>query len=390
MRAIPSSLTGLENTLVGYTYSLSLNGNYAYLAGHAHGVGIFDISNPPKEKIIKIIEPKFGRIYDVVKNGNYLYMLEDGYLITVDISDPTKPRYIDTDVYGGRGNGMVLRGKYLYILGGWAPLYIYDISNPANPVTVTKWSARINSGPYFDSNGYLNVGKDNEYLILDVSDLKNIKIIGNYTANKLIYGGFITVGNYTYMNDNNQFKILDISNPSNIHIVGSKAIIYSTFPETRIYGNYAITMSGASNISVIDITDKSNPVLLKENIFNNVKHLFVYNNYLIATSYTKTEIYDLNKDAINLIPEKKYDFAGIPYLDDKYLYISDEGYNIIGLTIYSHNLLNASAYQSNPKAVSGRIVSTPAPSQTPTSFFETLIQSMFRMIKTLKQFITLI
>jgi hypothetical protein len=64
----------------------------------------------------------------------------------------------------------------------------------------------------------------------------------------------------------------------------------------------------------------------------------VYNNYLIAASYTKTEIYDLKRDPINLTPEKKYDFAGIPYIDDEYLYMSDPGYVSIGLTVYSHNL----------------------------------------------------
>jgi len=343
MRNVPSDL-GEGYFMTGYTYGIAIDDslNYLYLSGHYRGTGIYDITSIPNESLVSVIEPRFGRTYRVLENGNYIYLQQDAFLITLDISNPSNPIITGNNYYGGRGWEMVINGNYLYMAGGWAALYIYDISNPATPIKVSTWNSRINNGPYYE-NGYLHVGRDDVYYILDVSNPLNIQVMGSYTVIGLGRSGFRTYGNYTYINDTGILKCLDVSDPANIIVLGSVPIALpaSTVLWMVLYGNYLYVSSGYDNIYIIDVSDKQNLILKNTYYLKNVNRtgsISLYNNYLFATGYTEMEIFNLSVTPINLVPEIKYNIiSGIIKATSKYLYRA-LGYDGPGITIYAHNI----------------------------------------------------
>lgn len=342
MREIPSTIDTFY-TLIGYNYGLSINGNYAYMAGHYKNIGIFDISNPPNERISKIIEPMFGRVHGVIENGNYLYLAQDYYLVTLDISNVTRPAYLNEQIYGGRGGGMAINGNHLYQGAGWGnnPLAIYDVSNPAKPIITKKSASNVQDDVNY-SNGFLHGSSNNIYQVVDVSDLNNIKTLGSYTASKLY--GFKTVGQYAYLVDNDQFKIFDISDPNNVNPTGSTTITKPTYwSHIEIIGNYAYTNGGYNSLQIIDISNKSAPKKVNEVTLEGIGGLSgsisSYGNYLAASGYKTTKIYNAGADPTRLPVEGEYNFTGLLKLSDRYLYVF-KGYDGPGVTIYSHTLKN--------------------------------------------------
>lgn len=112
--------------------SITVAGQYAYLACDVDGVRIVSVADPTAPKPIGTWKGPANALETVVA-GNLAFVTggEDGVELWIgDISDPAAPKTIGR--YGdGMSGGVAIQGKYAYVACGH--LDVVDISNPAAP-----------------------------------------------------------------------------------------------------------------------------------------------------------------------------------------------------------------------------------------------------------------
>lgn len=132
-------------------------------------------------------------------------------------------------------------GDYLYVGGTGVDdvqgLYIYDVSDPVNITQVSFFSTY--SPAFVQNNSWGN-------------DVISVEIIGSYAYLATHYGGLV---------------IVDISNLTGPAFIAKLPLLSQNPPQSRetwdvqVVGNYAY-LAGGKGMFVVDITDKTNPVLV--------------------------------------------------------------------------------------------------------------------------------
>ena len=124
----------------------SVCGKYAYLAVEDGGLYILDISNPKNlilaGAFIEPIDEKGKGMYvtDVVVSGDYVYMVDNGWLRVIDVSQPDKPRGVSaislpTYPFGRSGHSaktLAVDKNTLFVADGSSGLVVVDITEPAD------------------------------------------------------------------------------------------------------------------------------------------------------------------------------------------------------------------------------------------------------------------
>lgn len=306
--ALPTSAQEMEHvgsTLFSGPFNkTSISGDYAYCAGgqSLHILSIEDRQNPI---FLNGIRMQTETITACEHNG-YVYVIA-GTIKVYELIQPQTPVLcaeinidIPTDIY--------CIGNLAFITSSWSGLYVYDISDPHNPIQIANY--------YVWNNGYYNVVVNDscalvdygtELLIFDISNPHIPELIGSYQAPEFIfeisadgdyaiiagytypsnYGVYIIDisdpsypvnagefdaqmprhvsidGNYAYINDaqDNLLKIYDLLQLPNLTQVGS--IVLSNSHDINVIGDYAyIAQTGHGAFSILDITDRSNPQYL--------------------------------------------------------------------------------------------------------------------------------
>ncbi|HLP59673.1 MAG TPA: Ser-Thr-rich GPI-anchored membrane family protein, partial [Candidatus Deferrimicrobium sp.] len=199
-------------------------------------------------------------------SGDYLYAVELEAVDIIDISNPATPtlvyRYtspIDERVWF---YSATIYGQYLYISGYRSPggiLLILDISNPKLPVKVTENS--IPYGPYITVNGdYAYISwYDTSLWVVDISDPVEPVLVGSLDISYRI-GSFRGYGSRLYIPAyNGGLVIADISNPTTPNTVGqfSQSAYFNTI---CLSGKYAY-LSGRNCTRIFDFTIPAVPIL---------------------------------------------------------------------------------------------------------------------------------
>ncbi len=177
-----------------------IHGDYVYIAGWWDGVTILNISDPSNPSFVnKVLHWTNGAIpgeefcyaSDISVQGNYLYIIdykpfeaEDSKgLFIYDISDPENPvfvsRYIQQSEIGWR---IMVKENYAYIADGDGGVEVIDISVPLSPETVAYL-------PLMDVAYNLDISHDYVYVscyilggvqAIDISTPKNPSLTGYY------------------------------------------------------------------------------------------------------------------------------------------------------------------------------------------------------------------
>jgi hypothetical protein len=166
--------------------SIASHAHYAFVAESLLGgdslydglISVLDISNPNKPKVVNTYRmPNNVGVYKLFISGSYLLAtasyLDFPSIVMLDISDPIILKEIATPNFP---NGLIaFFESYALFANGSSGLEIWDLSNPANPIQHT-WDD-------------LNYGF-----------VKEVAISGNYAYFATIYGGF---------------RVVDITDPVN-------------------------------------------------------------------------------------------------------------------------------------------------------------------------------
>ncbi|MBN2007430.1 MAG: DUF11 domain-containing protein [Anaerolineae bacterium] len=273
--APPSPIT-LINQIGGGTFSVAIQGDYAYI-----GVGprlvTLDITNPANPIAVGQTEVISNYLTDIEIQGNYAYVTEKPYggysgskLRIADISNPALPYF--TGFYDTPGDAMsvAVSGNYAYVADGMGGLRILDISNPSQP---TEVSTVVPPDPMTRSTKDVIIVDHRAFVaessqglhILDISDPANPVSLGRY-ADRTVEGVAVA-GNYAYLGCSVNplteagLAVVDISNPAAPQEVGFyRTGIHSDRIHVREnYAYLATTSSYPANVKSLRIVNITNP-----------------------------------------------------------------------------------------------------------------------------------
>lgn len=247
--ATPSFIS-LANQIGGGTYSVTIQGNYAYM-GIGPRLAILDITNPTNPSPIGQTEVISNYITDIEISGNYAYVTEKhladwsgGGLRVIDISNPTQPHSIGFYDTPGDALNLAVSGNYAYIADDYQGLRVVDISDPSLPVEVTTVMPNTSAGStknvvIANQRAYVAESYDHGLRILDISDPTNPVTLGRY-ADRAVHGVAVA-GNYAYLactgTPTGGLSVVNISNPATPQEISFyEAETYSSW--VQVQGNY--------------------------------------------------------------------------------------------------------------------------------------------------------
>ena len=251
---------------------------YALLCVRSEGLSIIDVSADPLVEVGFAPSLSPGRDAKDVKVFDHYAILikEHEPAQVIDLSEPANPVTVSTIHIGpAGGNGgahnALVDGHYLYTMGGRGTggLTIYDLADPAAALKMGEFQERY----YHD----LAVHGDTAYAaaiggqgidILDLSDKTQPRLIANFNyAGSGAHNCWTTEdGDYLFVGDEigsagNWTRIFDVRDPFNVqqvgtYIVDSLAIVHNSY----VLGNYLYVAHYTEGVRVVDISDPANAV----------------------------------------------------------------------------------------------------------------------------------
>ncbi|MBD3312656.1 hypothetical protein GF352_04360 [archaeon] len=240
---------------------------YAYVANGDDGLRVIDVSDPENAFVTNGYLNTGGFAIDVSIVDNYAYLItRDNGLFIVDVSDPTvRPLPVISNVspvgdrggYPSSGIGVFVSGDYAYIANSIEGMDIVDISDPANPVSISNTD--LETFDVFVSGDYAYIASFDEGLfIVDVSDPFNPAVVSQVPG---LFGGALGGSREVFVN-NGKAYVADSDN----------------------------------GLGIIDVSDPINPDYIGHFGFGNIHSVFVSDGYVYFTNYLSKEMYAIDAE----------------------------------------------------------------------------------------------
>ncbi|UCC80298.1 MAG: hypothetical protein JSW64_02755 [Candidatus Zixiibacteriota bacterium] len=239
----------------------------------------------------------WNNIYDLDVEEQYAYCLFLNGLGIIDVSDPTSPvwigqYYISNDYYYWRQKvtGRIsVSGGYAFIASDTVGLVILNVQDPHNPTLASTildqaWHVHVDGNYAYVAAGSFGLK------IINITDPSSPAIVGSYGSTA--YGYIFADSNYVYFSSESQdLQIIDVSDPTSPVLVG----LFDTEGSSVVFvaGNRLYTIY--NGISILDITDRSNPTLLSTYAqAGTVTDLYEKDNYLYAADTYGLMVFDVS------------------------------------------------------------------------------------------------
>ena len=281
----------------GRAKSIFKSNNYIYIAdGNAGGLQIVDYSDPNAPLIIGNLDTS-GDALDVVVDGNYAYIADGelGGLQIIDISNKNSPVLVGS--YNSAGQALELKYKdgKIYLADGFNGLNIIDVSDKQNPTFINSYIQTLPSNVppaevtnLFVSGNYVYISSNTQIglEILDVTDLNNIvKLSSIVPANGPIIHEIMVVDNYCYASAIAGFSIINITDKSNPVLAGNYDGINNTF-SLFVQGDYLYLTDYLQGIHQVDVVEKSSPILeISYSVLSKPQDVFVENDLAFVADF---------------------------------------------------------------------------------------------------------
>jgi hypothetical protein len=265
----------------GFPAAMAFRNGYIYVAASGMGMKVIDARDPHNPILAGTYSDVPSPAMGITFNGDYAVLGCKRHLLTIDISNPANPVFVDQFDYpylteNAGGDVVVYNNHVLTSFSsavdstGWE---IIDISDPADiyqdtfmymPYCLPYNFCLVNNYFYYYTFG----GCPNEmnlfvYDVIDPTHPVQTGNIGNLHASYTI-----TVdNNIVYFMNRTGFQAIDVTNPSNPTIIND----FDTGPETYIqyYGRFAFCadnnfiyrIGGDNKLRAFDMTEPSSPRL---------------------------------------------------------------------------------------------------------------------------------
>jgi hypothetical protein len=245
-------------------------------------------------------------------SGNYAYVIFKNNLKVLDISSPESPVMLAGSLgLTGNANKIRIEGNHAFIASGSAGVHIININNPAQPVLIQtiKVSNRANYASDIAVQGSNLFVADSEIglVIWDMTNISSPSMIGSFSLGS--FGRIVMTGNFAYLSQyDGKFRVVNISNVSNPVVLKT---VNSSADEIKAMSINADTLyvgHSFSGFSVYDITDKANPLLMTELDTDCIYDLFVDGTNLYIADLTNLKVADI-QNGMNTFFTGKYDVS---------------------------------------------------------------------------------
>lgn len=192
--ADPTAPALLGNVPIGMgprAHNVYIQGDVLAIASPPTGdVHLVDVSDPAAPRALGTVSTTMSGAHDMHLAGNLLFgAFLGGELTVADISNPAAPAVLSRIHYSGaftHSAWLAADGRHLYVLDEVvnAPVRIYDVSSPANPVLAGIYQPRLGTIPHNlqvrDGRFAYIANYKNGVEVLDVSDPARPRLVGFY------------------------------------------------------------------------------------------------------------------------------------------------------------------------------------------------------------------
>ncbi len=297
------------------------------------GKGSIEETHSPGETL----EQSIGFL-DVFVDYPYAYVTSNWGLSIVDFSDFNHPRLVGMVRTPGQAEGVVVKDGYAFVCDGLDGLKVIDVSNPEKPRIVANFSfgGNLKQIRIEDSTAYIaNFDDVDGLLVLDISDIKNITLIGKFDPPGYEHVRDLFVGeNYVYLADfTGGMQIVDKKNLSLVATYRSRGVAYSV----AVKDNIALLADSDAGVDVINISQPAEPEKIGK--FNTlgyaIKVKLLGTIAFVTTGSHGLYVFDITSPAMPRLLSH-YDTPGNAFgffIDGKYLYLADFDNGLIVLDI---------------------------------------------------------
>jgi hypothetical protein len=317
---------------LGAIGEIIVSDSYAYVSGGDNNLGIIDISDLFKPKLVGWLDESANPTQDIKLYGDYIILSEGSYGIEIiDVSDKANPVVIYQQYHVYNIEETILYNQYLLVADMNQDLRIFDASDLSNleQIAVTRDGIQGFSYAIDIKDHYVLVADGLEGLeIFDIQDIYNPIEISNYTlTNGSVFLDIIVENDLAYVLNNNGdillFNISDITNPVLVEKYAGGS--YNVF-EVQNSIVYCFDYQYNAIVDVLNCSNPSNITLLSNySLQGYLQDIFVENE-TIYLAETNSGITFLNgTDLTNITKTNhygKFEFLEMKCVDD-YAYLLD-------------------------------------------------------------------
>lgn len=178
-----------------------LSGHHAYITDGYHGLWIIDISNPSSPYVAGVCS--LSHVIDVAVLGIYAYAATYDHLVAIDISNPSNPEIVASVTGHYFPSDICISGMYAFVTDScWGndKMCIYDISE-IPPLCIAYRNQSLPTGIHISGSYAFIPGLYCYFWIWDISQPSNPVYSGHYYSyvyNFQFYGIF-SMGTYVYV-----------------------------------------------------------------------------------------------------------------------------------------------------------------------------------------------
>lgn len=224
--------------------------------------------------------------YDLQMVGNLAYIVggSSGLHIT-DLTDPARPTELGRYTWFPRdvGGRVYVSGNRAYValpIGGT----VLDVTNPANPVTLGQWEGNWADVTLVHGNWAIAGYAEGYARVLDVSNPANVRVIGNFPDQYYPSDALGMAGEYLVMQHfPGGIRLYDMSNPAVPVLVATCDTMSSRSRYGTISGNCAYLATFMDGLHIIDLSDPLQPTLVAV-CDTNCYDVTVLGNYAVTSS----------------------------------------------------------------------------------------------------------
>ncbi|NLP09443.1 T9SS type A sorting domain-containing protein [bacterium] len=220
-----------------------------------------------------------GECYDVLAEGNRVYLGNGAYVQIMDYADPVHPYMLSRIALPSLVQGLVLRDGKLYVADQKAGLRIVEVADPAAP---TEIGALEGIGTAYDlvidgSHAYIAAGNDG-LIIADISNPARPAKVGQLKLSGDVHTVAVS-GQYAYVPFWKSFTVVDVSDPANPTAIAMQPLP-DEVQEIIIQNRHAYLAGTNAGMLIFDLSTPAQPALVSTCLENRL----VFSIHLVNTT----------------------------------------------------------------------------------------------------------